>query len=441
MTDELPTIAGFGAAMESEALPGALPRAQNAPRKGPYGLYPELLSGVPFTTRRVDNTRLWLYRIRPAAAHGEHTLLSSPETSRFTNAYDLLTPNRLRWRPLPIPAAPSRVDFLDGLATLGGLGDPAGGTGYAVHLYAANAGMGDRCFSNADGDMLLVPQQGALLCRTECGVLRVAPGEIFLVPRGVRFTVDLPDGGARGYACEVFGARFRLPERGPIGSNGLADARHFLAPQASFEDRAAPGYRVVTKLGGALWTATQDHSPYDVVAWHGNHVPYKYDLARFNAMGSVTFDHPDPSIHTVLTAPLDDHGRAICDFVCFRGRWEVIEDSLRPPFFHRNAATEINGVIGVSHAEHGYVPGCTYVTPLLTGHGITTSAYEAELALSTDAANVPRRLPDSSLWIMFESALPFRLSRWALETEHRDAGFARLFEGVRSHFDPSARPR
>ncbi len=430
------TLRGFGAAMESEALPGAIPRTQNAPRRSPYGLYPELVSGVPFTTRRVDNTRLWLYRIRPSSVHSELTRLPS---GRFTNTYETLTPNRLRWKPLPVPSG--RVDFLDGMTTLGGFGEPSAGPGWAVHLYAANASMGDRCFVDADGDMLIVPQEGTLVARTECGVLRGSPGEVLLVPRGVRFTIDLPPGtaGARGYVAEAFGARFKLPERGLIGSNGLADARHFLAPVASYEDRACPGYQIVHKIGGELWTATQERSPYDVVAWHGNHVPYKYDLMLFNAMGSVTFDHPDPSIHTVLTAPLDDHGRALCDFVCFRGRWDVLEHSFRPPFSHRNAATEVNGIIRVASADHGYVPGCTFLTPLMTGHGVATSTFEAVFAQTDEVADVPRRSPDASLWIMFESALPFRLTRWAEETEHKDGAFAALFEGVKSHFDPMRR--
>lgn len=426
---ELPTLSGFGAAMTSEALPGAVPPTQNAPRRSPWGLYPELVSGVPFTTRRADNTRLWLYRIRPSAVHGEFERVGG---GHFTSAYEAVTPNRLRWRPLPIPTEP--VDFLDGLHTLGGYGD-AGGPGWAVHLYAANASMGDRCFANADGDMLLVPQHGTLVVRTECGVLDVSPGEILLVPRGVRFTVDVADdGGVRGYVAEVLGARFRLPERGPMGSNGLADARHFLAPVAAYEDRACPGYRVVHKLGGELWATTQDRSPYDVVGWHGNHVPYKYDLGLFNAMGSVTFDHPDPSIHTVLTAPLDDHGRAICDFVCFRGRWDVVEHSFRPPFAHRNAATEVNGVVRSDGPVHGYVPGCTFLTPILTGHAVATDTYEAVFAQPDAVADAPHRISDASIWIMFESALPLRLTRWARETEHADGSFAGLFEGLRSHF-------
>jgi homogentisate 1,2-dioxygenase len=236
---------------------------------------------------------------------------------------------------------------------------------------------------------------------------------------------------------EVFGTRFKLPERGPLGSTGLADTRHFLAPVAAYEDRVVPsGYEIVTKLGGNLWTARQTHSPFDVVAWHGNHVPRTYDLSLFNAMGSVTFDHPDPSLHTVITAPLDDRGRAVCDFVAFRGRWDVAEHSFRPPFMHRNAATEINGVISDPSPSDGYVPGCTFLTPLLTAHGITRDGYERVLTAPDAIAEAPRRIPDESLWIMFESALPFRLAPWARETPLADAGFLALFEGAPSRFRP-----
>jgi homogentisate 1,2-dioxygenase len=439
----LRTLAGFGATLASEALPGALPKTQNTPRRGPYGLYAELVSGTPFTTHRARGSRAWLYRIRPSTAHGPFTPLAHP---RFGNAFAEATPNRVRWKPMPILDGPhgpddpdGRADFVDGLATLGGAGDPAaGGPGFAVHLYAASADMHERSFMNADGDLLVVPQQGALDVRTELGALRVEPGSLLLVPRGIRFSVALPDGAARGWACEAWGARFRLPERGPIGSNGLADERHFLAPVAWYEDRAAE-HRLVTKLGGALFGATQARSPFDVVAWHGTHVPYTYDLALFGAMGTAAFDHPDPSIHTVLTAPLDDHGRAIVDFVAFVGRWEVAEHTFRPPCFHRNAASEINGVVRVSRVDDGYAPGCTFLTPLLAPHGITTAGYEAVIARPDEAADAPNRIPDESLWIMFESALPFRTTRWANDTDLVDASFAPLFADPASHFEAARR--
>ena len=298
--------------------------------------------------------------------------------------------------------------------------------------------MTDRAFSSADGDVLLVPQTGTLECRTELGWLRVPPGSIAVIPRAIKFAIGFAEGEGRGWMLEVFGPRFRLPERGLMGSNGLADARHFLAPTASYEDRTcAAGFQLVTKVGGNLFEATQAHSPFDVVAWHGAHVPFSYDLARFSPMGSVKFDHPDPSILTVLTAPLDDHGRAVADFVVFPGRWDVLEHSFRPPFMHRNAASEINGVVRTPRPEHGYDPGCTFLSPILTAHGVSTATYDAIFAMSDEKAEGPRRLPDESLWIMFESALQFRPSVWANSSSIVDRTFPALFEGMRSHFDPT----
>jgi homogentisate 1,2-dioxygenase len=337
---------------------------------------------------------------------------------------------------MPLPAKGDSVDFLDGLATLGGGGDPVAGPAWAVHLFSANADMADRAFSNADGDLLIVPQTGTLDCRTELGWLRVSPGSVLIIPRAIKFAIGLPDGAARGWMLEVVGRRLRLPERGPIGSNGLADARHFLAPTASYEDRICPGgFQIVNKLGGRLAAALQEHSPFDVVAWHGNHVPVSYDLSLFNAMGTVTFDHPDPSILTVLTAPLDDHGRAIADVVVFPGRWEVAEHSFRPPVMHRNAASEVNMVVKVESIDAGYEPGCTFLSPLLTAHGVSTKSYERHLGAAF--VDQPSRIPDESLWLMFESALPFQLSAWARETPLVDPAFLQLFADMPARFDPT----
>lgn len=427
---------GFASTHTSEALPGALPHRANTPRPSPYGLYPELLSGTPFTVKNAQNSRVFMYRIRPSFAHDELRPIASP---RFAAPLGDVDPNRTRWQPLPIPT--TRTDFLDGLVTLGGAGDPAnGGMGYAVHLYAANADMADRCFSNADGDVLIVPQEGTLECRTELGWLRAAPGSILVIPRGVKFSVGSRDAAMRGWMLEVFGTKLRLPERGPIGSNGMADARHFLAPVASYEDRVCPGgFEHVTKLGGRLFASTQEHSPFDVVAWHGSHVPCSYDLSLFCAMGSVTFDHPDPSILTVLTAPLDDHGRAVADFVCFAPRWVVSEKSFRPPFMHRNAASEVNAVVRTPPGGD-YVAGCTFVSPLLTSHGVSTTSYDRELDRPLDQGEAPERIPDESLWIMFESALPFRATEWARTTPLVDRAFIGQFAGMKKRFDPS-RPK
>jgi homogentisate 1,2-dioxygenase len=416
---------------ESEALEGALPRRQNTPRPAPRGLYPELVNLTPFTSRRADNLRLWLYRIRPSFSHGP--LLPLP-TARFSTELTDVEPNRTRWRALEVPRTPT--DFLDGLVTLGASGAPTDGPGFAVHLYAGNKDMADRCFANVDGDVLIVPQTGTLDVRTELGWLRASPGMALMIPRAIKFAVGMT-GPSRGWMLEVFGTRLKLPERGPLGSNGLADARHLRAPVASFEDRLCPGgYQFVTKAGGKLFAAMQEHSPFDVVAWHGNSAPFTYDLSLFNAMGTVNFDHSDPSIHTVLTAPLDDHGRAVADFVVFPGRWEVAEHTFRPPSMHRNAASEINCVVRDPAPAGGYDPGITFLTPLLTGHGISTKSYDAVLSQPDDVAEKPRRIPDESLWVMFESALQFRLSQWARETELRDPDFLAMFAGMRSRFTP-----
>ncbi|HUS65356.1 MAG TPA: iron-containing alcohol dehydrogenase, partial [Kofleriaceae bacterium] len=427
-------VGGFGGSHESEAVAGALPRRQNAPRNCPLGLHIELLSGTPFTMRRAENTRLWMYRVQPSSTHEPARPLHHPT---FCAPCEIAEPTRVRWKPLPLPGdAVAARDFLDGLVTLGGHGDPGAGPAWAVHLYAARGSMTARALRDSDGDVLIVPQEGVLEIQTECGWMRVAPGSIAVIPRGLTYAVHVPDGGARGWMLTVSGARLKLPERGPIGSNGLADARHFVAPAAAYEERACPGYQIVTRMDGRLWATEQDRSPFDVVAWHGEHVPYTYDLMLFSALGSVTFDHPDPSIHTVMTAPLDDHGRAIADFVCFRGRWDVIEHSLRPPFHHRNAASEVNGVVKVASVDSGYEPGCTFLSPLLAPHGITSSVYDKVLDLPDEIADRPTRMSDDSLWIMFESALPFRLTRWAKETETLDATFGDLFGPVRRRFAP-----
>jgi len=425
--ETIDTLAGALSVNESEALAGALPGRQNTPHPPPKGLYPELVNLTPFTMRRAENNRLWLYRIRPSFSHSPLVPLPS---ARFGTELGDIEPNRTRWSPMELPA--HRTDFLDGLATLGASGEATGGPGFAVHLYAANADMADRCFANADGDVLIVPQTGTLDVRTELGWLRVAPGSALMIPRAIKFTVGVRAGAARGWMLEVFGSHLKLPERGPIGSNSLADARHLRAPVASFEDRLCPnGYQFVTKLGGKIYTAQQEHSPFDVVAWHGMVQPFVYDLSLFNVLGTTNFDHPDPSIHTVLTAPLDDHGRAVVDFVAFVGRWEVGERTFRPPPMHRNAATEINCVVRDPKPYSGYVPGITFLTPLLTAHGIATAGYDAILESQVDDA--PRRIPDESLWVMFESALPFRPTAWARENLV-DRDFLSLFTGMKSRF-------
>ncbi|MBK6464820.1 MAG: homogentisate 1,2-dioxygenase [Myxococcales bacterium] len=391
-------LSGFGNEHATEAVSGALPVGQNSPQRTPYGLYAEQLSGTAFTAPRAENRRSWLYRLRPTAAHppfrlhvGESLLRSGPFTEQAAS------PNRLRWAPLPAPTSPT--DLLQGLVTMGGNGDPAVGSGVAIHLYAANRSMVDAVFFNADGELLLVPQAGRLRLVTELGVLELAPGEIGVVPRGVRFRAELQDAVATGYVCENYGAAFRLAELGPLGSNGLANPRDFLAPTAAFEDVERPT-RVVQKFQGRLWSTELPYSPLDVVAWHGNLAPYKYDLARFNTIGTVSFDHPDPSIFTVLTSPSDTPGTANCDFVIFPPRWMVAERTFRPPWFHRNVMSEFMGLVrGAYDAKvGGFVPGGSSLHNCMSGHGPDHASYERAVA----AELTPHKLEDT-LAFMFET--------------------------------------
>jgi homogentisate 1,2-dioxygenase len=427
-----PPLTGFGNVHASEALPGALPQAQNTPRLGAYGLYSELVSGTPFTATRVENSRTWLYRVRPAAQQGELTPLAH---ATFTSDFERWpsVANLMAFAPLPLPSVPT--DFVDGLFTLGGAGSARLRRGYAVHLYAANRNMEDRAFYDADGELLILPELGALTLVTELGVLDVKPGELALVPRGLLFTVLLQGAEARGYVAEVFGRRFSLPERGPLGSNGLADARHFRAPVAWPEDRLAPGYRVTAKLGDALYQATQDYSPYDVFAWHGNHCPYVYDLSRFTPAGYTRVDHPDPSIHTVVSAPMDEQGSHSLDLVVFPPRWDATEHTFRLPYFHRNATTEINGIVREEASQDAmFVPGMLFVTPSMTPHAPRAAGVERHLAESDARADRPHRYSDHALWFQFETALPLSLTPWALAASHRHTDWHARWGVYRSRF-------
>jgi homogentisate 1,2-dioxygenase len=384
---------GFGNEFATEAVVGALPIGQNSPQKVPFGLYAEQLSGSAFTAPRGHNRRTWVYRLRPSAAHLPFEPIAA---GTLSSTFDAPTPNRLRWSPLAMPTAPT--DFIAGLFTLGGNGSPAIGAGAAVHVYAANRSM-EAAFFNSDGELVIVPQHGGLRIVTEHGVLDVTPGEIAVIPRGVRMRVELVDQAARGYVGENYGAPFRLPELGPIGSNGLANARDFLAPVAAFEDGDRPT-QLIQKFQGGLWSTTIDHSPFDVVAWHGNYTPYKYDLARFNTINTVSFDHPDPSIFTVLTSPSDTPGVANCDFVIFPPRWMVAEATFRPPWFHRNIMSELMGLVrGQYDAKaEGFVPGGASLHNCMNAHGPDRASYDK--AVAADLA--PHKQTDT-LAFMFET--------------------------------------
>jgi homogentisate 1,2-dioxygenase len=321
-------LSGFGNEFTSEAVAGALPRDQNTPQKPPLGLYIEELNGTAFTAPRGISRSSWTYRIRPSAMHKPFKS-RDPRLIRSGPFNEVPpTPNQLRWRAMPIPPEPT--DFIDGVVTIGGNGDPASQSGAAIHAYGANSSMRDRFFYNADGEWLIVPQAGALDVYTEFGRLEALPGHIVLIPRGVKFRVELPDGSARGFICENYGQHLRLPDLGPIGTFGLANARDFEAPVAAFEDREGD-FRLTAKYGGGIWEAEIDHSPLDIVAWRGNYLPFRYNLYKFQCINTVTFDHPDPSIYCVLASPTSVPGTSNMEFGCFPPRWTVAEHTFRMP--------------------------------------------------------------------------------------------------------------
>ncbi|MEH3159437.1 MAG: homogentisate 1,2-dioxygenase [Sphingomonas taxi] len=432
MTDHHPQTAyipGFGNHVSTEAIPGALPIGRNSPQRPAFGLYAEQLSGTAFTAPRHENRRSWLYRMRPTAEHPPYTRYDGAKLFAPGTDDAALAPNRLRWDPVAEPAP--GTDLIDGMTTMLANRDPADLEGVALHVYTANADMTDRVFVDADGEMLFVPQAGRLELLTELGRIMVAPGQIALVPRGVRFRALLPDGSARGYVCENHGSLFRLPDLGPIGANGLANPRDFETPVAWFEDRDTRT-QVIQKFMGSLWTTTLDHSPLDAVAWHGNLAPWRYDLARFNTINTVSFDHPDPSIFTLLTSPSDVPGRANADFVIFPPRWMVAEGTFRPPWFHRNVMSEAMGLItGAYDAKaEGFAPGGLSLHNLMAGHGPDLASWQG-----ASAADLKPHKIEGTMAFMLESCWPYRPTRHALEHSQLD------YDAVWADFPKAVLPR
>ena len=424
-------LSGFGNEFATEALPGALPVGQNSPQRAPYGLYAEQLSGTAFTAPRSHNRRSWLYRIRPAAMHLPFSLLDGHRIVSDFSTVPPTPPNQLRWDPLPMPQQPT--DFIDGWVTMAGNGAADAQTGCAIHLYAANRSMQDRFFYDADGELLIVPQQGRLRIDTELGRIEIEPQEIAVIPRGVRFRVELPDGAARGYICENFGALLRLPDLGVIGSNGLANPRDFLTPAARYED-VEGDFELLAKFGGHLWTARIDHSPLDVVAWHGSYAPYRYDLRRFNAIGSISHDHPDPSIFLVLQSPSDTPGVDSVDFVIFPPRWLVAEHTFRPPWFHRNVASEFMGLIhGAYDAKaEGFVPGGASLHNCMSGHGPDAGTFDKASALDTTR---PAKVADTMAF-MFETSAIIKPTRFALDSAQLQRDYFKCWQDLPKQFNP-----
>ena len=418
---------GFGNEFATESVAGALPVGRNSPQHVLHGLYPEVLSGTAFTAPRNENFRTWLYKIRPSAMHAPFHRIRNGlvRSGPFDEAET--PPNRLRWDPFPLEG--TDADFVDGLATIAGSGDPAAQAGIAIHIYRASRSMTDRCFANADGEMMLVPQQGGLLVFAETGKLAVSPGEICVIPRGMKFRVELLSETARGYVCENYGAQFRLPELGPIGSNGLANPRDFLAPVAAWEDKGPT--QVVSKFMGGLWAAEWAHSPLDTVAWHGTCTAYKYDLARFMVINTVSFDHADPSIFTVMTSPSGQPGVANVDFVIFPPRWMVAEDTFRPPWFHRNYMSELMGLIhGVYDAKaEGFMPGGVSLHNCMTAHGPDVATFEK----ASGAELKPNKI-EGSLAFMFESRYVFRPTQFAMESPQLQRNYDAAWGGFNKHF-------
>ncbi|MDN2566232.1 homogentisate 1,2-dioxygenase [Aquibium sp. A9E412] len=422
---------GFGNDFETETLPGALPQGQNSPQRCAYGLYAEQLSGSPFTAPRGTNERSWLYRIRPSV---RHTARFKPvRYATWKSAPNLddseLPIGQLRWDPLPMPN--EETDFLAGMRTVTTAGDVNGQAGMAAHVYVANVSMVDDHVFNADGELLIVPQEGGLRVFTEMGVMEVEPGEICIVPRGMIFKVELMDGPARGYVCENYGAKFTLPDRGPIGANCLANPRDFKTPVAWYEDKETP-CRLTVKWCGRFYVTEVGHSPLDVVAWHGNYAPYKYDLSTYSPVGAILFDHPDPSIFTVLTAPSGEEGTANIDFVIFPPRWMVAEHTFRPPWYHRNIMSEFMGLIKGQYdaKEKGFVPGGMSLHNMMLPHG--PDAFGFEKASTADLG--PQKL-DDTMAFMFETRFPQHVTRFAAEAEVLQDDYIDCWAGLKKRFD------
>ena len=418
---------GFGNEFATEARAGALPVGQNSPQKAPLGLYAEQFSGTAFTVPRSFNKRTWTYRIRPSVLHKPFEQIAGGGwESRFDEL--AVTPNQLRWNPLPMPQ--NETDFVDGVTTIAGNGDLFAQTGIGIHIFACNKDMTERFFYNADGEMLVVAEKNRVRFLTELGVLEIGSGEIAVLPRGLKFRVELPDGEARGYICENFGAQFRLPDLGPIGANGLANARDFETPVAWFED-AEGDFSLVAKFGGNIWACAIEHSPLDVVGWHGNYAPYKYDLRRFNTIGSISFDHPDPSIFTVLTSPSGETGVANCDFVIFPDRWLVAENTFRPPWYHRNVMSEYMGLCYGQYdaKEEGFVPGGGSLHNCMSAHGPDLDAFEK----ASNADLKPQKL-SGTMAFMFESRYIIRPTRFAMETSELQKEYFEVWQKLKKNF-------
>ncbi|XP_035209607.1 homogentisate 1,2-dioxygenase-like isoform X1 [Stegodyphus dumicola] len=436
-TTEVKYLSGFGSDLTSEdpRCANSLPWGQNNPQVCPYGLYAEQLSGTAFTAPREFNRRTWFYRIRPSVVHLPFKPLNCGDLTHDWNENDP-NPNQMRWKPFDIPERElEQVDFVEGIKTVCGAGDPKIRHGVAIHIYVCNVSMEDKCFYNSDGDFLIVPQQGRITVTTEFGRMYVEPNEICVMQQGMKFNVGV-EGPSRGYILEVFDAHFNLPYLGPIGANGLANPRDFLTPVALYEDREVHNYTIINKFQGRLFAAHQGHSPFDVVAWHGNYVPYKYNLSNFMAINSVSFDHPDPSIFTVLTCPSTRPGIAVADFIIFPPRWGVAEGTFRPPYYHRNCMSEFMGLVfGTYEAkETGFLPGGATLHSIMTPHGPDADCFQKASTVKLG----PEKVAENTMAFMFETSLSLRVTSWGEKNcQKLDHEYYKCWQNLKKNFDPN----
>lgn len=404
-------FSGLGNIFATETKPNLLPGVGNSPQKVAYDFYAEQINGTAFTAPRHKNFKTWMYRSIPSARHGD---FKSVSYSNFKSPpYDEVppTPQQLRWNPIPYQ---KKKNFLESINTMCGNGSIKMNLGCSIHLYSCDESMDGDYFSNADGHMIVVPQEGKLLFKTELGLLAVEPNEIIVIPRGIRFQVELIDSKARGYICENYGSLFQLPELGPIGANGLANPSDFLVPVAWNETKNGK-LNWINKYGGCFWSAPLESSVLNVAAWRGNYYPYKYDLRKFNTIGSISYDHPDPSIFTVLTSPSNEPGTANIDFVIFPPRWLVAENTFRPPYYHRNCMSEFMGLIhgeydAKTSGDEGFKPGGASLHNRMTGHGPDTITFE-----KAGAQNLSPQKLDNTMAFMFESQFTFDLTPFAIK--------------------------
>ncbi|MEE9454513.1 MAG: homogentisate 1,2-dioxygenase [Paracoccaceae bacterium] len=422
---------GFGNDFETEALPDALPQGRNSPQKCNYGLYAEQLSGTPFTAPTHENERTWCYRIRPSVKHvNRFQRIEMPYWKSAPNIDDHITSlGQYRWDPVAMPDTP--LSFITGMRTMTTAGDVNTQVGMAAHQYLATVDMVDEYFYSADSELLVVPQDGVLVIATELGIMRVEPLEIAIIPRGMVFKVTLEDGPARGFVCENYGAKFVLPGRGPIGANCLANPRDFKTPIAAFEDKEVPS-KVTMKWCGQFHETEIGHSPLDVIAWHGNYVPCKYDLRTFSPVGAILFDHPDPSIFTVLTAPSGVVGTANIDFVIFPERWLPAENTFRPPWYHKNIMSELMGnIYGVYDAKpDGFAPGGMSLHNMMIPHGPDYSAFET----ASNEEMVPKKLTNT-MSFMIETRFPQHMTHFAAHEAPIQDDYVDCWAALEKKFD------